>query len=255
MKSQWRKNNLLCALVVPWYEKNTKQRTVDRITLLAVHQRRGAIEYVRGLFVDTTLPDCPCQIRWFPQVFTTETIGRRSNLRGRRIIWESRNPPGATSVVQVGLTCTSVLRFPLLLHSITCSNRKRTGTNEGSTAEQYVKEPHRRRKVLNARTSLTAALSHIPYCPQSLFGGAHESESGSLPALIQASALVEAFIRFTHIIGWPFRTILQLLPVLKNSEQRYRRSLSMHKTRANYQNLFRFNVYFKTEPQNLVPYS
>lgn len=46
----------------------------------------------------------------------------------------------------------------------------------------------------------------------------------------RVSPLVEAFMPFNHVIDWPPRTILQLLPSSKNSLQGGIHSVSPHKT-------------------------
>lgn len=64
------------------------------------------------------------------------------------------------------------------------------------------------------------------------FNGSCERKPRNLtaPEATLVSSLIRVFILSTHVIDWPPRTIIRLLPTLKNSLQRGIRSVGMHKT-------------------------
>lgn len=69
-----------------------------------------------------------------------------------------------------------------------------------------LKNRAKRRRVSNARTLLTAALSHIN---QPLLRGSCGSQPGDVAAPTRAILMNKAFILFTQVIDWPSWNILE----------------------------------------------
>lgn len=129
-------------------------------------------------------------------------------------------------------TTTNVHWFSFLPHTIICLNRKKEreimkvcNTDEETFRMQEPNncgaQPYHLRFSSNASEDLVDSNPVVQL---------HLHEPGHW---------LSFFVPFTHIRGWPPRTISRKLPALKKSVQRGSRSVDMRETCPNYLNLFR----------------
>lgn len=106
----------------------------------------------------------------------------------------------------------SLFLLPLTLYQrilgfATTSQRCLINGKEWKRAEWQLEELRRRKKISNARTSLSVSLNHVTYCLRPPSGGSRGPQFDSLIRLTRASPLVNVFIPFRQVVNWPPRLI------------------------------------------------